>query len=62
MKKQRRSWFAGKRAMLIGMLCMLAIIGGCAANWLAAEFLLGIALGIAASVALRMALNFDPEE
>ena len=44
------------------LLLVLAGIAGCASSWLAEEFLVGVAIGMAASVALRVILNADPEE
>jgi hypothetical protein len=50
------------RARYIGALLLLVGIAGCAGSLLAEKFLVGVAIGIAASVVLRVALNTDPEE
>ena len=50
------------QARCIGVLLLLIGAAVCAGSGLVAEFLVGVAIGIAAGVVLRVALNTDPEE
>lgn len=61
----RTRWLRRFVTRAVAWSAMLLIPAGaatCTGGRPAAEFLVGIAFGMAASVTLRLAMNFDPEE